>query len=149
MSVESIKLFEVVRKFKQLNIAESLNLMPQSEMVLMRVLMETSKVNGNGSSVSEIAKLLQVSPPAISRTLKKLREKHFVDSSIDETDRRNTYIVITKEGKAALHKNILEMGDFIRLTLTHLEPGELEQFCLLFDKVYEGMQEEMKRLGKG
>ena len=42
--------------------------------------------------------LTRTLPPAVSRTLRGLEEKGYVERSADKKDRRNTYISLTEQG---------------------------------------------------
>ena len=148
MTEENDRMFEAAHKFKQLNVAEKLNLIPQSEMMAMKVI---QKLSGEGKKygVSEIAKYLSISPPAISRTIKKLREKQYVECLTDETDRRNTYIQISEKGRAALEADSARVREFMQSALSHLKKEEIDQFYDLFNKIYDSMKQELDRLCAG
>lgn len=53
--------------------------------------------NGKITS-SELAAKTKTLPPAVSRTLRGLEEKGYVERSVDKKDRRNTYISLTEKG---------------------------------------------------
>jgi DNA-binding MarR family transcriptional regulator len=145
---ETDRMFEAAHRFKQLNIAEKMNLIPQSEMMAMKVIQKLS-AEGKKYGVSEIAKYLSISPPAISRTIKKLREKQYVECLTDETDRRNTYIQISEKGYAALEADSAKVRNFMQSALSHLKKEEIDQFYDLFNKIYVSMKQELDRLDIG
>ncbi len=145
MFEENSQLFDFVRKFQQLNIAEKLNLIPQSEMMVMRAILQLSG-EGKKYGVTEIAKYLSVSPPAISRTIKKLREKHYVECQTDETDRRNTDIRISEKGRMDLEANAAKVKKLMQNALSQMKKEELEQFYELSMKIYSCMKQEVNRL---
>lgn len=63
------------------------------------------KNNIDSIYVSKIAELLNISVPAVSKSLKKLEEKKAIKRSIDLFSRRNTSVKITKNGKDLLKTN--------------------------------------------
>ena len=75
-----------MRRFRQLQmqLMGKLYTLSHSEIA---VLQEIRHAGGN-ANVTDMARALVVSPPAISRTLRQLREKGLVDSRPDENDRR-------------------------------------------------------------
>ncbi|MEG0972107.1 MAG: MarR family transcriptional regulator [Lachnospiraceae bacterium] len=90
---------------------------------------------------SDLANQLDLMPPAVSRTLKGLEEKGYVERLTDKKDRRNTIIVITQEGLKARDeaRNVLhEMMDHIMQTM-----GE-EDIEILIQKLnrFSGLIEE-------
>lgn len=143
MSAPANRLLEALRRYKQLNINERLELMPQSELVTLKTILESPM---EGPSVSEVAKILDVSSPAISRTIKRLREKNYVHCVVDGSDRRITYLYVTEEGERAVRQNIYRLSRFLNRALSRLEPGEIEAYHAIFEKIYHGMEEELQRM---
>ena len=50
---------------------------------------------------SDIAKRLGITAPAVSKMLRSMEEKGYVERRVDEKDRRNTRVSITPDGKEA------------------------------------------------
>lgn len=145
MPDESERLFDAVSKFKHLDIVERLHLIPRSELVILKSVLDAQEKGGANPSVSQIARKLYVSPPAISRKLKTLREKQLIETVTDEDDRRNTYLIATEKGKAALQENFNQVTAFLNRALARMEPEEIDQFYTLFNKIYESMRAELDR----
>lgn len=145
MCLPENKMFEMTRKFKQLNIAEKLGLIPQSEMIVLQTVIGLSENGEKSCRVSDIARKLMVSPPAISRTIKKLREKQYVECIINEADRRNTYIAVTETGTKALISDMKKMNAFTKNVMSHLSEEEIEKFQDIYNKIYEGIKEELEK----
>lgn len=147
MREEIERLISGTHRLRRMHLLERLELMPQAEMVLLKAAHFAARVGDRRmSSVSEAAKRLRVSQPAISRSLRRLREKGLVVTVTDEEDRRNTYIRLTSLGEAALREDMEKITNFMLRALGHLEPGELSQFTLLFEKIIGGMQEELEKM---
>lgn len=47
---------------------------------------------------------MRVAAPAVSRTLRSLEEKKYVERMVCEGDRRNVYVRVTEEGKEVLNE---------------------------------------------
>lgn len=47
---------------------------------------------------------MRVAAPAVSRTLRSLEEKNYVERMVCEGDRRNVYVRVTEEGKEVLNE---------------------------------------------
>ena len=56
---------------------------------------------GEGMYVSALAGVSDVSMPAVSRALRSLEAKGWIERHVDRADRRNTYISLTPIGEAA------------------------------------------------
>lgn len=142
-----LRQFDMLRKMRQLNLADSLNTMPQGEFMVLHELLRSQKIKSEkGATISELANLLQVSPPAVSRTLKKLEQKGYAQRITDTSDRRNTYVYVTDEGNAAFRHCTLAMSGFMEKVFSHLEDSELEQYFLLSEKIYDAIKLELKSL---
>ena len=55
--------------------------------------------NENGVYVSQLAKELKVSSPAVSRMLGILENKGPIGRDVDKDNRRNTYVYLTQQGE--------------------------------------------------
>ena len=84
-------MMDVIRRFRQLHhqMSTKLCLLSYSETAILQI----TRKSGNYISVSEIARASSSSLPSISRTLRQLREKGYIDSCTDENDRRNAAVV--------------------------------------------------------
>ena len=139
------KIFVMARKFNQLNAIERMGVMPKSEGFVLQVIINISE-GEKGCRVSDIAKALEVSVPAISRTLKKLREKEFIESIINEKDRRNTYITITNKGRTSLERDLSKMNSLMKAVKKDLTEEELKEFCRIYDKIYESFKKRLDEI---
>ena len=76
----------------------------KSEFVMLEII---ERENGNreqGVLASDIAKRLRITAPAVSKMLRSMEEKGYVERRVDEKDRRNTRVSITPDGKEAERK---------------------------------------------
>lgn len=139
------KPFEITRKIQLLRIIERLNLPPESELCTLLAIRELNSQASRGAGVSEIAGLLNVAVPTVSRCLQKLSAKGHVSKTLNEKDRRGTYVTLTAEGEAICLHSYETLTGFIRNAFSHLDPEELEQFFCTFDKVYDALAVELTR----
>lgn len=141
------QLLSIGHKLKHLSFTNTLGLMPPSEMKLLGEMSRLTYLEPDKLiKVSDIAQALEISPPAVSRTLNKLEEKQYLERLMDKGDRRNVYITLTAAGKEALKDNLRKVQEFLECALLHLSDDEIEQLTLLFDKVYQGMKMELNKL---
>lgn len=78
-----------------------------------------------GMYVSTLASFLHTSGPAVSRMLRSLDEKGYIERIVDTADRRNTYICMTPQGESAWERSQADLQQFM---------------CGLFDEVgYDNM----------
>lgn len=141
-------LFEAAGKFRRLHLVDALGLLPRNELVMMKMAQEFEE-RGEPPGVSDLARRMRISAPAASRTLRRLREKQYVECTVDDDDRRNTCVAVTPVGRAALGENMRKVTDFLDRALSHLSDEDLEQYFFLFDKIYEGVRAELVKMEAG
>lgn len=139
------KPFEITRKIQLLRIIERLDLPPESELCTLLAIREVNEQADRGAGVSEIAALLNVAVPTVSRCLQKLSAKGYISKTLNEKDRRGTYVTLTQEGQAICRRSYESLTDFIQKAFSHLDPEELEQFFQTFDKVYDALVSELEQ----
>jgi len=138
------QLLTIVHKLKHLNFPSALGLMPPSEMMLLAEIAKMIRSRPEKPvTASDIARQLEVSAPAVSRTLNRLEEKHFIERLAHPGDRRNVRIVLTDEGGAAVEENMNKVKAFLERALLHLSDGEIAEMSALFEKLFEAMKAEL------
>lgn len=138
------KIFETKRNIHLLHVFEQLNLPPTSEIGTLLTIKELNdQASADGISVSEIASLLNVSVPTVSRCLQKLAAKGYINKTLNEKDRRGTFVTLTPEGQAVCRRARETIDSFIQRVLSHLDPAELEQFFSTMDKIYDAVCSEL------
>ena len=148
MDNKRVQLFiETGYKFKQIRIADTLNLMPQSEMVTLMAITDILKKNPEKLVyASDIAEYLEITAPAVSRTLSHLENKGLIERNIHKGDRRNVYVLITDKGRDTVSESMYKVCDFMEGVLSHLSDEEVMQLSMLYNKLYESMVIEVKKL---
>lgn len=86
----------VLDRFNKLNARYKVEGLPRSEFMLLHLI---AKSPSGAVKISELAAALEVTTPAVSKLLKSLEEKCAVSRVSDITDRRITYITMTKAGR--------------------------------------------------
>ena len=137
--------YNIIRKLKLLNLSDSLNILPHGELTILDILWKASESHpGQYITVSDIAKQLGVTRPAISRTLRKLEMKGCIQRLTDRQDRRITYVLITEDGRTALNENIEIITSFMNRVFSHFEPNEIDEYFNLSKKLVDSITEEEK-----
>lgn len=89
------------------------------------------KNNGETPTVAEIASQLDVSVPAISRNLKNLEAKGYIQRTPDSSDRRIVHISLTQKGEQVLTEKFRSMADVMERVLAQFTDEELETMLRL------------------
>lgn len=138
------KIFETKRNIQLLHLCSRLQLPPTSETsTLLTIYGMTSRQTVPGVSVSELAGFLNVTMPTVSRCIQKLSAKGYVQKTLNEKDKRGTYVSLTPEGKSLCQNAQKTIDSFISRVLSRLDPEEIEQFVATMDKIYEAVRSEL------
>ena len=87
------------QKFMMLRLDSLFSDLPRGEFMPLQTIYAYSLRNPGtkGIYVSELASQLKVSSPAVSRTLRSLETKGYIERSADKNDRRSTLIRLTEK----------------------------------------------------
>ena len=109
------------------------------EFVLLKLL-EHAQATQQQYTVSELARKLEVSNPAISRKLKEMTEKDYVERYDDPKDRRTTYVRLAPTGHAVLQMEFEQTKRFTRAALERLSEQEVTDFIRIGNLLADAMQ---------
>ena len=135
------KLFRAVHQFKKLNVSDLIPGLSSSEFSVMGAILQMGE-NGKITS-SELAAKTKTLPPAVSRTLRGLEEKGYVERSVDKKDRRNTYISLTEKGWKKGEEVRDRMQDFGCSVMSQLKEEDIDQLVAYLDRIYEIAEKEI------
>lgn len=103
---DKYKLVEQFRRIRQfMNSVPLKTGISHSEFCLMNIIMDGK----DGITVSEIAAELDVTPPAVSRSLRSLESRGLVSRETNLLNRRNTMVKLTENGRIFLEKSRKQM----------------------------------------
>ena len=147
MMDRSALLLHINRQFKRFHALHPTHLIPPGELTLLLAIEEAAD-GARGATVSAVAQRLNSSPPAVSRCLRHLRQKGFVEDRTDPADRRTVRLTVSECGRDALRADMERMDCFMERVLLRLEPGELEQFSRILNRLCDSMACERERMQK-
>ena len=93
----------------------------------------------------KLTEIAGYSPPALSRTLKNLEQKGFVERSVDEKDRRNIYVTVLPKGLEVWLEENRKLYAFLQGVIETFTPEKADTFIKLLDEFYLVMD---KKLGE-
>lgn len=135
------KMIRIMNQFRKLNISDMLPGISRMEYLTMLIAMKAE--DDRRISVSELIKRACVKPSAISRTLRGLEQKGYVERVVNPEDRRNTYVVMTEEGIAIMQQAEKIMKDFSDAVGKRVDQEEGERLLCYLNDVYIAAQEEI------
>ena len=137
------ELFRAMNQFRKLKFAEMFPMINRTDFFVMCTIMDKGE---NGKiTISELASRAKMLPSAISRTLKGLEERGYVERNINKNDRRNTYVELTAEGEA---RQI--MADFGKSVMSQVDEADMKHLISYLDNIYHIAEKEIEaRKGQG
>ena len=139
----SERLMRAQHRFVKIQRSISFHGMSKSEFILLEMIR-----NKDGIYVSEIAKALRITPPAVSKMLRCLEKKKYIQRRVDAKDRRNTIVKITPKGDRARHNIQIQMEGLLNHTIERMGEKQAEKFISLMEQFNELFYEEIVKLKK-
>ena len=104
-----------------------------------------SRISMSGDvKVSDIARYLELSAPAVSRTMKSLEEKEYIERHTDKQDRRNTFVKLTTKGEEQQKAGMKSFEEFSEAIFARLGDEKSNQLLEDLEAFVKASKEEMK-----
>ncbi|MDR3345580.1 MAG: MarR family transcriptional regulator [Campylobacteraceae bacterium] len=115
---------------KKMGDAMSVPVFDDKEKTPQRVKILLSILDAGGRSLlRDIAKREDVSAASLCIMLKKLEQKGWVEREIDKEDRRNTYYILTNDGRDVANEGMEYLRYMIRTALEPIKGDDVERFA--------------------
>ncbi|CAH1209993.1 hypothetical protein PAECIP111892_03369 [Paenibacillus auburnensis] len=124
------KLFMALRQLRKAHVHQAVEGHKPSEMTLLICLARKSRSAEEGLKVSEISRLLGITPPTVTQLINSLEAKDMVERQPDPSDRRVVRIRLTEQGRVITRKAREHMDASLNKLVEYL--GE-EESTLLAD----------------
>lgn len=115
-----------------------------SEIMLLFTALDHAADHGENITVAEAARRLDVSMPAVSRSLKGLSEKGFIERDFNENDRRSVRIIATKAGEKKLQEFLRYIFTTLDKVVEVFSDGELVQMMELQNRFVNSFIKSLK-----
>lgn len=104
-----------------------------------------SRISKSGDvKVSDIARYLELSAPAVSRTMKSLEEKEYIERQTDKQDRRNTFVKLTAKGEEQQKAWMKSFEEFSEAIFARLGDEKSNKLLEDLEAFVKASKEEMK-----
>lgn len=115
-----------------------------SEFFLLNIIMDRN----NDITVSEIAAELEVTPPAVSRSLKSLENRGLIKRETNLVNRRNTMVRLTETGQKFLEMSRRQMDVVMQYVEEKMGEERKNQLCLLLEEMTEIIEQYAAEKGE-
>ena len=131
---------------RKIPLAVLLSEISANEFILIASLLTYEKENGSHITVNELATSMDVTLPAVSRSLRRLEERGLIKRVCNEECRRNTFVVISDKGRELFEENRKKMEYLVDKLIDEVSVEEIEAAILFSKKVSAIMDRECKKL---
>lgn len=142
------RLFNMTTQFNRMIVKKSQSLIPKSEYFLISLLLKHYRDNESLLTSRDIANLIHVSSPAISRTVKSLVQKGWIKQIDNPEDRRNIFLEVTEEGKEVFDQTFKAMDSALEEIFKEFSEQEIidfvetgERITQIMEKIYKEREE--------
>lgn len=151
MQKEYAELFSAFTQFRKLHMSDLFPNMNHSEFAtLMHIGGANKCLNEEKVKVSTLSERMRINITAVSRTVKVLEKKNYIQRTVSAQDRRITYVELTPEGAEVLAEAEETMNTFTAKVLSSLKKEDVIRLTALMNQLYEASEAEIeKRKKKG
>lgn len=118
--------------------------MTASEFSVLCCVVEYPRKNPGAASVADIAAQMGVSVPAVSRTLRSLQEKGWIERTVDETDRRSVRVTATNSGEENMRRNFRRVVDALNRIMSVFTEDEMRTIAELYSKFANATEAQLR-----
>lgn len=136
--------YQLVKALSFLIESKSSEVLPKSSFQILTVLATNKSKENPLLSTSDLAGMLNVSPSAISRSLRNLEKNSFIQRDKKVDDRRQVAINITEVGELRLKQAIKDYQAYEKEILRHIPSEKLEIFFAVGRQMQEIIQESQQ-----
>lgn len=139
----------VLQRWREISIAGEFGGLTKGEFFALEVLSShrTRHPCAKGMYVSLLVEFMHVSGPAVSRMLRLLEEKGYIERNVDTQDRRNTYITMTAEGVQAWQQAQEGMNQFMHGLLDNMGQENMMMLISLWNRFIDAANDMKKKEG--
>lgn len=145
MREEQKKFFDIMLEFRKLNISSILPGISHGDHMLLQAISCLEKRGEGNVKVSHVVKSLGMPPPAVSRGLRILDQKGYITRTVDESDRRNTFVALTGDGRKILQEADCVIESFSEAVFANIGEETMARLNEYFRRFVEASKEELVR----
>lgn len=148
LPLQFTQIMQRVRRLKSVDLYTELT---RGEFMVLETLKRQQQLRpkAQGVYVSALADEVHVSAPAVSRMLKNLEGKGYVERNVDREDRRNTYIRLTVAGGGAQARAKAHMHRLMSRVLDRMGEDNLRVMLAQCERLIEIIEDETRKNNEG
>lgn len=143
---ESFKFLVIMKKFHIL--ASSLHNIPlnvsHTDFHTMSYIAKSAESNPQGVSMGDLARELQISPPAVSRAISSLESRGYVKRTTDINNRRSVTVTPTEKGLIAMDEDRKFFEKIAKKITCEIGSEKLNELEILLKQLYQTVNDTIK-----
>ena len=144
MKEEQKEFFDTMGSLRKLNISAMLPEINRGDFGILRMIDYCNRnCTGQGAKVSDIVRCIKLPAPAVSRSLGTLERKGFIVRSVDQSDRRNTYVELTEAGHETLKETEAIMNEFADAVFGQMGEENMRRLNAFLREFLEAAEKEI------
>lgn len=135
-------------KFRRLNLGmmiPELNYTDFHTLVSIACCRENCAANGEEVKVSMLTRTMEMAPTAVSRSLKSLEQRKYIQRTVSDTDRRYTYVQLTPEGEKALEQAQDAIDNYFAAVFEKFGADNIENLLKQLNQLYHVAAAEIEQ----
>ncbi len=140
---------EILHELARLNLSSTLHAVTQGEFFLLSIIRRFGDYvenRANSVNVSRLAVALEVSPASVSRTLRGLESRGYLERVTDAENRRNTYVKLTEKGRSLFLKENELVAKLAGRVFNRMGEENMHTLRSLSEQLHGILEEELTAL---
>ena len=110
----------------------------------MSYIVKSTHSGMHGVSIGDLAKELQISPPAVSRAITSLEKRGYVKRTTDLKNRRSVTVTATENGISAMKEDKIFFEKITEKISQQIDDEQLETLETLLNRLYKTVYDTIK-----
>lgn len=136
--------FQALDSMRKIRIGELFPDMTQGDGATLLSIEHLNEKKKEGVTVSDLAEKMHIKTSAVSRTLKSLEERGLIERTVNQADRRNTYVTLTEAGEASCRKFRQTMCEFGKAVIERMDEEDMRRMIAYINKLNRVAMEEIE-----
>lgn len=130
------RLMILFHRLGKLNAALDFAALPRSEFTVLETVERYQRTHPeeSGMQVSRLIRVLQNVPSSVSRSMKRLEEKGYIERTVDKADRRNVYVQVTEAGSRVREAVKEQIDGFAERVIARMGSEEMDRMLSLWER---------------
>ena len=137
--------FDAMNQLRKIHIGDLFPDMTKADCMTLMAINHYNRAKKNEIlTVSELAEKIHTKTSAVSRTLKGLEEQGLIVRTVNQADRRNTYVTLSEHGKDTCVEIEHTMSEFAEAVLSRMNRDDLKHLIAYLNELHQVAIEEIE-----